>query len=322
MTMGGRPASSGSRLWAAAVIVAMSLLALVACGDEEPASQARVVSPGTGDSVTGVTITQVPTPTSTSDPLLASPVYRIEAAGQPQSPLELRIKAQDSRWIVYWDEAVRLWIPVESQRDGAELVAQVDHLSLWSTMVDGIDWLSTGAFRFLGDRALPPECTGTAPSWVTSFDTEPGNHPRLLSCRGGQQDDAILRISNNRGYPLWVTFSNGSTSLSPRSVEVGWPSGFDELVRLGFGTVLGSGRTYLAPGQTLTATFAQPQSPPRTGRVEVHGTLDAPLLAFHMIIEVLSAKDLVDIPVGDGKMLGAKALECYVKLPLGTVGVF
>lgn len=307
---------------AGAVLVAVIAISLVSArtgreGGDQSTGARVIVGPGQG----AVAVEMVETPTEVKD-FLASPVYRLSADQDVlASPVEVRLDAPQSRWIVYQDDSLGLWIPVETTRDGGELVARVDHLSLWSTVTENADWLSTGLFKLIGNRADPPQCSGESPSWVTQFDAVPGNHPRLLACSGGSGDQATIGLKNNRGYPLWVTFNNGDLPVEVAKADYDFPTSFDGLVRLGFGSVIGEGRIYLDSLKQLTASFNQPESVSRTGVIETHGTIDAGLVAFHVVMEVLGHQGLVDIPLPSGKLLGAVALECYVKVPWATIAL-
>lgn len=315
-----------------AVAVAASLAAAVtvAVAASGPSSVGagglRVAHPPKGVELKDIRVSvrdDVPRP----EGLLSGPIYEISGP-QPElpGPIEIRLDAPQGDWLAYHDDTFDLWIPVETHREGRTLVASSDHLSFWSSMKSGFDWLALQLYRLTGTRTEPPTCAGNQPSWVTQFFQEPGSHSRLLTCIGGSDDKATVSVKNNRGYPLWVTFTNASGSAAP-DVQNELELGYRELLELAYGAGWGNGRSYVGPGKRLDATFAQPTGGSATGTIEVHANLDQGIVAFHIILEVLDHFDVVGLPINDRTKLGATAVECWLKVPwnaakLGEQGEF
>lgn len=153
------------------------------------------------------------------------------ASAPPHSPLDVALLA-------YWDASRRAWSPVNGGYDppSRTVTATTDHLSRWAglrpsvTALDGIASSAMDHVIGVADRVPAPTCPGdpgTAGARVTATD---GN--LLRWCAGSQDGAPLLRLANNRGFPL--------VAEVPAGWSVGPTEGGDEITDIVVQAVAGA----------------------------------------------------------------------------------
>ncbi|MEQ8840990.1 MAG: hypothetical protein RIB98_08415 [Acidimicrobiales bacterium] len=240
---------------------------------------------------------RIPSPNEGSETV--SGAVEIDADGQqPSVPLTVRVPVRsdwdrpEAIFMGRWDPASGVWVPVPTTFDdvGGELVAMLDHLSLfglfrwigdgvrWSAgqikrlydaalglvddsvaaLMEGIDLLVTNVAGWLGVRgASPPDCgegAAAAETYELVFSAE-GDQPPLYGCLSVEDGSSILtvKIANNRPYGM-VVDRHPSATLTLET----WPgfeidSGTGGLVAFYelLDSTLDLRQAYLPPGATV-----------------------------------------------------------------------
>lgn len=329
------------RMWRGRVLSGLIsvILVLAGCSRSDGGGDASK-STGSGQSTAGVTV-EVPegafeagvkvslkpksVPKESVDYLVA-PLVEISAGDdrQPAKPVTLRFPPapkDESPAIAYFDAESGWWFPVETKTDPvtAEQLAVVDHFSLWGrirkSVTDvrsrAIGWLEQGAswveyqgFRAFGNRGTRPRCEGSLPSWVAGdLIVNPDDNAELYACGQAQGDDVVLKLVNNRGYPVTVEFS-----LPFASSSVSLPGSLGDVVQKinNPGT---STRLFLNGAGSGTVRFSRPTRP-ANGMLNGHVRRDGGTMLANVAFDLLSVADGADLPVGGGKTLGLSTIEC------------
>lgn len=300
--------------------------------DQKSAGVSVEVPEGAFDDAIKVEVKARTAPKDSGD-FLVGPVVEISARGgaQPLKPVTIRFPPapKDERLtIAYLDPDSGWWFPVDTRTDPAtgEQLATVDHLSLWGRFrnkaIDPISraagglqgtasWVEYQGFRLFGNRATRPRCEGKLPPWVAGdLIVNPDDNAELFACAQSQGDDVLLKLVNNRGYPVTVEFSRpfASSSLS-------LPGTLGDLVQQisNPGT---STRLFLIGTGSGTVRFSRPTRP-ANGVVEGHARRDGGTMLANVAFDLLSLGG-ADLPVGGGKTLGLSTIEC-VSSQAGTV---
>lgn len=204
------------------------------------------------------------------------------------------------------------WETVEGSYDPATRTLRVptDHLSRWQPWTwcwwcigDKI-WQAAG--QLLNFRADPPNCAGEAPDWVLrTIAVEMASAP-LLYCIESEGERAVVRIVNNRGYPIVlkssVPFSSSGLAWSLFPVN-------DWAHEMAFERFSNSQPDFVFIPPLAEAFVVLDQ--PSTTFVELSGDLGAFNLAYAVIEQGL---DALGVPKALFGAAVAIALSCYATL--------
>jgi hypothetical protein len=272
-----------------------------------------------------VTITRKDAPAGSSN-FLVGPVVEIKAEGGrlPAKPVTLRFPPAppgENLSIAYLEPDSGWWLPVETTTDPAtgEQLALVDHLSWWTRFRNNVidltskapgwvhesaSWVEYQGFRVFGNRGTRPRCDGVMPSWVSGeLVTNRDDNAELFACGYAQGDDAVLKLVNNRGYPVTVEFSHPFSSAS-LSLPTSLAGVVQRLSNAGTST-----RVFLVGTGSGEVRFPRPTRPV-SGVVEGHVRRDGGTMLSNVVFDLLSLVGDADLPVGGGKTLGLSSIEC------------
>jgi len=318
-------------------IIASASVALGSCtGGEELPSSGQAASgegvsvsapPGSFRAGTSVRIEARPD-LAVNPEWFAGPIVDISAGKdqQPTKSITLNFPPPapgEAAHIAYLDEQSGWWIPVETRVDknSGQLLATVNHLSPWTVIRDRIiDATSTvpGAvqnfasvfeyqtFRILGNRGDQPACDGSQPAWVADVVTNPDANSELFACVEAAGDDLLLKVVNNRGYPVTVEFNE-----SFKSADLSLPSNLADLVQRASNLGGASNRLFLTGKASATVIFAQPNG--NGGVIEGYAQRDGGTFLTNMVFDLASIAG-ADLPIGNGKTLGLSTLECFASV--------
>lgn len=245
----------------------------------------------------------------------------------PLEPVQLRFPISgsvpvDKQLIAYFDEAAQRWWPVTTTVEGEFLVAETDHFSLWGTIVDvlddafdvGIDSLGEGASWLeylaglgLGNRASKPTCDGAVPAWLADFSTVDNNNAELFACiEGNESDQLVVKVVNNRGYPVTVEFNTPFASDPATALPRDLASAVLNISEQG---VENDRRVFLLAGTEAVVVFDKPEG--IAGVIDAHARRELGTVLGFIVFELLAVAG-ADLPIGNGKTLGLEAIECAI----------
>jgi hypothetical protein len=159
----------------------------------------------TGARLTGNATVTLPTPSAPSAP----------GAGAAAVP------AGDVTVLAFYDTTLRRWQPVASRYDSVRhtVTAVTPHLSWWGVLrLAGSD-LAGIANRalsgFLGvSNAAQPSCPGESDLRSSGVKVASDSGGLLKWCAGTSGGKSVIRVSNNRNYPLQVLYPAGWTAAN------------------------------------------------------------------------------------------------------------
>ncbi len=250
-------------------------------GAEEPQ---RVEVAGVTVSYDGSTSEGTLEVSEASDPadladLVVGPVIdaRLSTGSQATSAVELRFPDSGGDWIARWDPGLGMWLPINTEVDSGELVAVVDRFSLWTTISDRVgrnaSWFDHQSSRWLAGPAPQPACSGSPPEWVTGFSAPNDADAALFACGESAADQLVVRVANNRPYPVTVQF-NQPLAAPP---ETDLPDTAGQMVQQITDATSPSRSVFLLGASEAVVRFARPLE--QAGQVTVHAHRDLHLPA-------------------------------------------
>lgn len=260
-------------------------------------------------------------------------------------------------------------VPSTLSEDRTVLTATVDHLSIWTDIVSGTkqamdtmadgwkqatdvtlrtggELLSSGgqllynsAYYVVGqvsDSYAPrPECTGSVPTWadpeVIMLDDAIDNPARW--CVGSNPEDPevlMVRVSNNRGYPVTVKSSIPALSAVPDGMDIPMlESLFQSMDIYGnmadsVADIFSAGQFSLMPQGSATLFFDKPDSAVEPVVVEVTPSPRAVALATIAVRQLLGevtgyVMGKVGFPVEDALLFAAaQCIYAGGRVSIGT----
>lgn len=152
---------------------------------------------------------------------MTSPVYDLRVKGTSlKGNVRITVpvasagsSAPDAALLAFYDDQAKRWQPVNASYDPAthELTASSPHLSVWSAI--GIDpaqiltAMKNGLAGFLGlTTAAPPSCSRTAQLASLGIKVTSDPHDLVEWCADADGTGAVVRVVNNRGYPIEMDY--------------------------------------------------------------------------------------------------------------------
>ncbi|MGW7433496.1 NPCBM/NEW2 domain-containing protein [Streptomyces sp. NPDC054861] len=253
----------------------------------------------------------------------SAPVWDVHADAPPSGDVTLTMPYDPSAVpegatarVVTYDPETKRWYPVETEADAQArvLTATLEGFSWKTWIVDRADdvagaasWAEYQAGRLLGTRAAKPDCSGRpkVPGWVKDVTTVPDDNAQIFACGYGRDDQLVLEIANNRGYPVSVVFDRPYADMRSSM----WTDGVSGVFQR-FGAVRAGNRVPLISGGSATVVFDRPAR--QAGVIQGWARRDTAALAAWLTTEVfLTAGG--DIPLGGGKSLGLAHVDCLGK---------
>ncbi len=242
-------------------------------------------------------------------------IYDVSVSDGVSGPFRLTLPAvtddPSSELISTWDTQLGMWLPVETIVDGDDLVAEVEHLSLWGSVAS---WVQYRVGLLTGNRAREPEC-GRPPEWASEIVTVEDLNAELLACiEADNQGRLVVKVVNNRDYPVFVDFNTRWVGTPSTTVPTEIWTAFLQYTESQFGNT----SLYLTGGTEAQVTFEQPT---QAGTILTgYARRDIGSVLAYSVFELIGIVG-ADVPVGGGKTLGIEAIQCYVDVVDSSAGL-
>jgi hypothetical protein len=211
-----------------------------------------------------------------------------------------------------WDEARRVWLPVEGTRDGRVLTFETPHLTVFDWIgsclrFDDPDNACARSLGYLGgSRAQRPDCGGAhPPKWVSGSNTENNSiSQQLYVCLGTAGENLAVRAVNNRGFAVALQLKTEATLAK---VAADWPDGLADLVARIFAVAGDNTSLLLPPTGTGNLEFAPPQ---RNDQILGYVRQTPTSMLVTALAEAVLAVNPDVLPLSNGTKLTAAMAEC------------
>lgn len=160
------------------------------------------------------------------------------------------LPVKDVVTIAYYDAKRRTWQTVPTTVDvrRRQLVARIDHFSVWDDAVMKVSEVAVGVNQTVGEwagqRAPEAACTSGrgVPDWASLVVNNGAELPIRTCAEGGDGDSTVVQIVNNRPYGMVLRYGTG--------VSFGWhasPGGLGGFTSRVIDGMMGPGELYLPP---------------------------------------------------------------------------